>query len=220
MVEPIQASTLSSIPEFCCNCAELGHVEQDCNAAAATPQSMREGWEQYYQLLVTMHPEIANQRVPKSKCCRITAPGEKPCTLACGPNQYSQIMEPRAKMTMIPFEIYAEYAQQLDPTQTIDSVRRSLRETGVKRMRWGQRDSLWEVVGPVEVNFQLDGIDFYASALVVLDKEFSHGIVLGNDQLRCWTVTQTTQELGVAQLDENSMLEGTIPHRTEHRDHS
>ena len=68
---------MSSIPEFCCNCAELGHVEQDCNAAAATPQSMRQGWEQYYQLLVTLHPEIANQRVPKNKCCRITATGRE-----------------------------------------------------------------------------------------------------------------------------------------------
>ena len=86
-----------------------------------------------------------------------------------------------------------------------------LRELGVKRMRWGQRDSLWEVVGPVEVNFELDGIDFYASALVVLDNEFTHGIVLGNDQLRCWTVTQSNQEVGVAQLDENAMLEVQFP---------
>ena len=63
----------------------------------------------------------------------------------------------------------------------------------------------------MEVNFELDGIDFYASALVVLDNEFTHGIVLGNDQLRCWTVTQSTQEVGVAQLDENAMLEVQFP---------
>ena len=78
-------------------------------------------------------------------------------------------------------------------------------------MRWGQRDSLWEVVGPVEVNFELDGIDFYASALVVLDNDFTHGIVLGNDQLRCWTVNPSTQEVGVAQLDENAMLDVQFP---------
>ncbi|MEO1519132.1 MAG: hypothetical protein AAFV95_29525, partial [Bacteroidota bacterium] len=70
------------------------------------------------------------------------------------------MLEPRAKMTMIPFSVYVEYARDQDTAKSVDTIRRNLRELGVKRMRWGQRDSLWEVVGPVEVNFELDGIDF------------------------------------------------------------
>ena len=41
--EPPQRPGMSSIPEFCCNCAELGHTEQDCNSAAESPQLMRRG---------------------------------------------------------------------------------------------------------------------------------------------------------------------------------
>ena len=116
----------SSIPDFCCNCSELGHLEHECNSAAATPQMMRQGWDQYYQLLVSMHPEIARESVPKSKCYRITSKEERPCTLTCGPNQYSQVMEPRAKMTMIPFSVYVEYAQDQDTAKSVDTIRRNL----------------------------------------------------------------------------------------------
>ena len=46
---------------------------------------------------------------------------------------------------------------------------------------------------------------------MVKEKDFAEGIILGGDQLKCWTVTQSHSELGVVQIDENSMLDMNFP---------
>ena len=51
-------------------------------------------------------------------------------------------MEAQARGTMIPFAIYVDYEVEQDPQKTSDSIRRTLREQGVRRVRWGQRDSI------------------------------------------------------------------------------
>ena len=134
---------------------------------------MRQRGEQFYQLVASEYPKTTRARTFKSKCCRIVSEEQRPRTVTCGPNQYSQLMEPQARTTMIPFAVYVDYEMERDPLKTSDSIRRTLRELGVRRVRWGQRDPFLEVAGLVEVNFKIDGIDFYATALVVMDKDFA-----------------------------------------------